>query len=779
MSELPHGRPEPGSIAVPHGSHWGAFEAVVSNGRLSSTRPPADDASPSPIVAGIAEAVGSDARVRTPVVRRGWLEQGPGATSTRRGADEFVPVSWDRALDLVAGELDRVRRGYGNAAIFGGSYGWSSAGRFHHAKTQLTRLLNLLGGFTGQVSNYSFAAADAVLPHVLGTPRPGAGHVTSWDVLAENTRFWVAFGGLPVKNTQVEGGGTLRHGFAANLRAVKHGGARFISVSPIRDDSPAFLDSRWVPVRPGTDTALMLGLAFTLLDRGLHNEDFLRRYCTGWERVRAYLRGDIDGTPKTPEWAEGICGVPGATIRWLAETMAAHRTMLSATWSLQRADNGEQPYWMLITLAAMLGQIGLAGGGFGFAYGCEDGIGNTRYPFAAPELPRGANPIGTAIPVARISDMLLYPGKPYEFGGQVLTYPDIKLIYWAGGNPFHHHQDLNRLMEAWRRPETIVVNEIWWTATAKRADIVLPATSTLERNDIAASARDAHLVAMKQAIRPLHQARHDHEIFAGVADRLGVGSAFTEEMGEMQWLRRIYDDFRVRAARHVDPLPEFDEFWRAGRIRVWPGGRTVLLQEFRADPATYPLRTPSGRIELYSEVVAGFGYAECPGHAVWVPPREWRGSDASARYPLHLISNQPATRLHSQLDMAGVSAASKIDGREPCRMNPLDAQARGIATGDTVRIHNERGSCLAGAIVDDAVMEGVVQLSTGAWFAPADPAVSGSLDLHGNPNTLTPDRGTSRLGQGPSAHSALVEVERTQDPMPAPQAHRPPDIRRF
>ena len=762
-----------GHEVVPHGSHWGAFEAVVRDGRLESTRPPADDPSPTPIVDGIAGAVTSDARIRTPVVRRGWLEHGPGATSRRRGADEFVAVSWDRALDLVAGELDRVRRDHGNAAIFGGSYGWSSAGRFHHAKTQLARLLNLLGGFTGQISNYSFAAADAVLPHVLGDPRPGGGHVTSWDVLADHTRLWVAFGGLPAKNTQVEGGGTLRHGYEGNLRAVRRAGARFVTVSPVRDDAPSYLDSQWVPVRPGTDTALMLGIAFALVEAGRHDEDFLRRYCTGWERVRDYLLGATDGTPKSPDWAAGICGVPEPTIRALADTMARHRTMLSATWSLQRADHGEQPYWMLITLAAMLGQIGLPGGGFGFAYGCEDGIGNTRYPFAAPELPRGVNPVTTAIPVARISDMLLHPGEPYEFAGRTRTYPDVRLVYWAGGNPFHHHQDLNRLVEAWRRPETVVVNEIWWTATARRADIVLPATSTLERNDIAASSRDAHLVAMKRAIAPLHDARHDHEIFAGIAERLGVGTAFTEGRDELGWLRRLYDDFRARAARHVDPLPEFDAFWSAGRVRVWPGGRTVLLGDFRADPDAHPLRTPSGRIELFSEVVAGFGYAETPGHAVWVPPREWR---ESRRYPLHLLSNQPATRLHSQLDMAGVSAESKIDGREPCRLNPRDAHARGIAPGDTVRIYNDRGACLAGAVLDDALMPGVVQLSTGAWFAPADPALAGSLDLHGNPNVLTPDRGTSRLGQGPSAHSALVEVERVCGSAPPADAFRPPEI---
>ena len=146
---------------------------------------------------------------------------------------------------------------------------------------------------------------------------------------------------------------------------------------------------------------------------------------------------------------------------------------------------------MTTTLAAMLGQIGSPGGGCGFGYGSMNGYGVPVPNFSTPSMPSATNPANSAIPVARISDMLLNPGAPYQFNGQDLTYPDIRMVYWCGGNPFHHHQDLNRLVEAWRKPETIVVNEIWWTATAKHADIVLPATSTLERNDIGASSRDS------------------------------------------------------------------------------------------------------------------------------------------------------------------------------------------------------------------------------------------------------------------------------------------------
>jgi len=759
---------------IMHSSHWGAFLATVRDGRVERTRPFPGDPDPSPIVAGIADGIGSAARIRQPAVRRGWLEHGPGATSNHRGADEFVPVDWDTALGLVAAELTRVKADHGNEAIFGGSYGWASAGRFHHAKSQLARFLNCFGGFTAQTGNYSFAASDAILPHVVGSKAMGSGDVTSWDIIAEHTGLWVMFGGVPMKNTQVESGGVVSHTARGHLAGAKARGTRFVAITPVRDDAPDFLDATWIALRPNTDTALMLGLAHTLLDRCLHDEDFLGRYCTGWPVFRDYLLGREGGTAKTASWAAAITGVPADQITALAEDMARSRTLISSTWSLQRADHGEQPFWMLITLAAMLGQIGLPGGGFGFAYGSESGIGTVRYPFPAPALATGRNPVTTAIPVARISDMLLHPGTEYEFNGERRRYPRIRLIYWAGGNPFHHHQDINRLLAAWRRPETVVVHEIWWTATARHADIVLPATTTLERNDIGAASRDSYIVAMKQAVEPVGEARNDHDILAALAGRLGFREEFTAGRDEAQWLRAVYEEAREAALCQCVELPEFDTFWADGVAYVLSGKQKVLLEDFRADPGRHPLSTPSGRIEIFSATIDGFGYPDCPGHPAWLPPAEWLGAGQARRFPLHLISNQPATRLHSQLDMGRASRDSKICGREPCRMNPSDAAARSIRNGDVVRIFNERGACLAGVRLSDAIRPGVLQLSTGAWYAPERPGVLGSLDVHGNPNVLTADHGTSRLGQGPSAHSALVEVERYDGPLPDVTVFRAP-----
>jgi biotin/methionine sulfoxide reductase len=431
---------------------------------------------------------------------------------------------------------------------------------------------------------------------------------------------------------------------------------------------------------------------------------------------------------------------------------------------------------MLVALAAMLGQVGLPGGGFGFAYANAAAIGSERPAFPAPSLPMGQNAAGSAIPVARIADMLLDPGGEYDFLGQRRRYPDIRLVYWAGGNPFHHHQDLNRLLQAWRRPETIVVHEPWWTATARHADIVLPATTTLERNDIGMGARDRFLVAMQQAVPPFANARNDHDILAGLARNLGVADAFTEGRDEMGWLRHMYAQTRARAAERDVTLPDFDAFWEAGHVEAPTVAPDVLLADFRRDPSAAPLATPSGRIELFSETVHGFGYADCGGHPAWVEPAEWLGGTQASSFPLHLVSNMPAARLHAQLDMAGPSQDSKVHDREPCRMNPRDAAARDLHDGDVVRLFNDRGACLAGLRVSDDVRPGVVQMYNGAWYDPVDKGTVGALDVHGNVNVLTADRGTSRLGQGPSAHSALVECERFDGPLPPVTAFVPPAV---
>ncbi|HLH76349.1 MAG TPA: molybdopterin-dependent oxidoreductase [Candidatus Binataceae bacterium] len=758
---------------VPHHCHWGAFLAEVRDGRVVGVRPFEHDPDPSPLLEAIPAAVHSPMRVAQPMVRQGWLAHGPG-NGAGRGREPFVAVSWERALDLVAREIARVKTKHGASAIMGGSQGWSSAGVFHEARVQLRRFLAAAGGFVDQTSNYSFGTALTFLPHLLGSAQAVTGPLTSWSSIARHTRLMVLFGGANPKNTQVTKGGCAAHPTAGWLRELARAGVRVINVSPSRDDGPAAVNAQWLPIRPNTDTAMLLALAHTLVAEERHDGQFVARYCEGFERVRPYLLGESDGQPKDANWAAAITGVPAETIRTLARQMVASRTMLTASWSLQRADHGEQPYWALILLAALVGQIGLPGGGFGFGYGSAAGIAEPPRAFAGPAMESLRNPLGQAIPAARISDCLLNPGRTYDYNGHQGIYPDIRLVYWAGGNPFHHHQDLNKLRRAWQRPETIIVHEPWWTATARHADIVLPATTSLERNDIGGAARDRFVIAMHQAIAPVGEARDDFAIFRDLARRLDCEAQYTGGRDEGGWLHHIYNQFRSGTGAAREVVPEFEEFWRQGYLEI-PGRQDeyILFMDFRTDPVKHPLATPSGRIELYSTTIANFGYPDCPPHPTWIEPAEWLGGSLAAAYPLHLVSSQPRDRLHSQMDCGPVSARGKIAGREAIAINPRDALKRGISDGDVVRVYNARGACLAGALITDAVSEGVVRLSCGAWF---DPVMNGDEELcaHGNANMLTRDQGTSSVGQGPTSATALVEVERWLAAAPPVRAFTPP-----
>ena len=709
------------------------------------------------------------------MIRAGWLDHGA-RPAARRGADPFVPVEWSTAIRLVADELQRVIGRHGSRAVYGGSYGWASAGRFHHAQSQLHRFLNCVGGYTRSVQTYSLGASRVILPYVIGTHDDLLYSATAWPVIVANTELVVCFGGIPLKNAAVSAGGVTQHTVRGHLRDAARRGVRFVQFSPLKDDLPEFLEADWHPLAPGTDVAVMLGLAYVLLTERLHSPEFLAKYCVGFGRFERYLLGLDDGCPKSPEWAASLSQVPADALRALARQMAARRTLVTVSWSLQRADHGEQVPWMGVVLAAMLGQIGLPGGGFGFGYGSVQDVGTPR-SVPLPTLPQGANPVVDFIPVARISDMLLHPGEEYDYDGQRRTYPQIRLVYWCGGNPFHHHQDLGRLQRAFQRPDTIVVHEPFWTSTARHADIVLPSTITLERNDIAASRNDRYLIAMHQAVPAYAASRNDYEIFSDLSSRLGAGDRFTEGRTDLDWIRHLYEQWRTSVADYRMDAPAFDEFWRAGFLELPVRERDVVsLAAFRQDPTRSPLATPSGRIEICSPRIEAFGYPDCPGHPTWLEPAEWLGSQLARRFPLVLIANNPKTRLHSQLDIGEFSQAAKVKGREPIRMHPDDAASRGISDGDIVRVHNDRGSCLAGAVVSRDVRQGVVQLSTGAWYDPLDPGDPGAMCVHGNPNVLTFDRGTSRLAQGCSGQQCLVEVERWDGPLPPVKVLEPPAI---
>ena len=741
---------------VPHCSHWGAYTILVEDDRIVGVEPFEHDPAPSPIIHSVAEWANPERRVLRPMVRSGWLDKREKSDRRGRGREKFVPVSWDEATTLVAEEVRRVAGTFGNASIFAGSYGWTNSGRLHHASSLLKRMLNLVGGFTRHVDTYSIAAGPVILRHTMGSDDACGGRANTLDTVAQHTETLVVFGALSPRTAQNEAGGIGSHRLETYLRKIVARGVKVIHVSPLKDDLPDWVNAEWWPIRPNTDTALMLGLAGEIVKAGRHDADFLKRCTSGADRLLRYLEGAADGVRKEAVWAAGICGLDAGKIAGLARRLVDTRSMLTVSWSLQRAHHGEQPFWAALGLASVIGQIGLPGGGVGYGYASLGGVGAPLNLARSPAISQLTRPIDSFIPVARITDMLLNPGRPFSYEGKVHTYPDTRLVYWAGGNPYHHHQDLNRLSEAWTKPETIIVQDPMFTATAQRADIVLPATTSIERNDLAGNRRSDFILAMKQAIEPLGESRSDFEIFNAIAGKLGVADRFNEGRDEMGWVRHLYEACRSDALERFDfTMPDFDAFWEVGYARCPVKAEHTFLADFRNEPEAHALKTESGKIVLGSETLAKLDYVDCRSHPAWIEPAEWLGNAADAGQ-MHLISHQPVGRLHSQLETGASSRAMKRNGRERARLHPDDAAALGIADGQTIRIWNDRGECLATAEVTDKVRRSVLVLPTGAWFTPTG---NSGLEVAGNPNVLTLDIGTSQFGQGCSAHTCLVRVE--------------------
>jgi len=766
------------SVEILTGSHWGAFHAKVTDGRIASLRPWDKDPRPSPALDGILDSVYSPTRIKYPMVRRAFLEQGPGADPAGRGDGDFVRVTWDQALDLVAKELVRVEQTYGPGATFAGSYGWKSPGKLHNCQNLLRRMMNLKGGFVNSSGDYSTGASQVIMPYVVGSLEV-YDQTTAWPVVVESTELMVFWGANPVNNCQI-GWIVPDHGAYVGLEALKKKGTKVISIDPQRTETCTYLNAEWLAPRPQTDVAMMLGIAHTLYLEKLHDEKFLARFTTGFDKFLPYLTGEADGTPKTAEWAEAICGIPAATIKDLARRFAKNRTMMASGWSIQRQHHGEQAHWMLVTLAAMLGQIGLPGGGYGLSYHyANGGTPAANSPVLSgitdgSKTSQGSDWLSSSgsssIPVSRIVEMLENPGKPFDFNGTRANYPDVKLAYWVGGNPFAHHQDRNRMVKAWHHLETFIVHDFQWTATARRADIVLPATTSYERNDIEqiGDYSLSAIIAMKKVIDPVFEARSDYDIFAAIASRLGKGDAFTEGRTEMDWIRSFYEAAMIQARGQGMEMPVFDAFWNSDDALAFPvtdvGTGYIQHKDFRDDPLLNPLGTPSGRIEIYSSAIAKMGYDDCPPHPTWMEPIERLGGPTT-KYPLHIDSSHPKYRLHSQLCGTALRATYAIAGREPCWINPEDAKTRGIADGDIVRVFNDRGQILAGARITEEIRPGVIRINEGGWFDPVDPRLPGSLDRYGDVNNLTVGIGTSKLAQGNCGHTAVGDVEKYRGPV--------------
>lgn len=664
-----------------------------------------------------------------------------------------------------------MKNQHGNTAIHTGSTDWHSPGKLHNSSVLVRRMLGLHGGFVDNTGDFSIAAAMVIMPHIVGGLEVYS-QPSAWPTVIEHSDLVALWGCNLLKNNQI-GWDPTDHTAYEYMAKLKEKGTPVISIDPRLSDAAQYFGAEWIAPRPNTDTALMLGLAHVLYTEKLHDQKFLDTYTVGFDKFLPYLLGESDKTPKTPEWAERITTVPADKIRELARRLVKGRTMIMSGWSIQRQDHGEQTYWMLVTLCSMIGQIGLPGGGFGLSYHYANGGSLTAKSAPLGGITVGDNPVKDVVPYAHgLNDLLLNPGATADYNGGKVTYPDIRLVYWCGGSPFTHQFDRNKQIQAWRKPETIIVHEQFWTSTAKFADIVLPANTTFERNDIVACSEYSgrYIVAMPQLVELQFELKSDFDILAGISDKLGFKDKFTDGKSEMQWVEQLYDEAKAAAKKDGLDMPAFADFWKGEGYFEFPvpeeAKSYTRYADFRKNPAASALGTRSGKIEIFSKTIADFKYDDCPGHPTWLDPIEWLGSEKRIRHPLHIISPHPTFRLHSQMGNTWLRDLYEVAGREPIWINPDDAQARGVQSGDIVRVFNDRGAVLAGAVVTDRIRPGVVMLQAGAWYDPDKPGEVGALCKHGNINVLTIDEGASKLSQGNIANTALVEVEKCKEAPP-------------
>ncbi|AMO46613.1 Biotin sulfoxide reductase BisC [Enterobacter sp. FY-07] len=761
-------------------AHWGPMLVDTDGEKVLASRGALPTRHPNSLQTVVQDQVHSETRVRYPMVRKGFLAS-PSNPQGVRGQDEFVRVSWDEALELIHRQHKRIRDTYGPASIFAGSYGWRSNGVLHKAATLLQRYMSLAGGYTGHLGDYSTGAAQAIMPYVVGSNEVYQ-QQTSWPLILEHSDVVVLWSANPLNTLKIAWNATDEQGIPY-FDALRKSGKRVICIDPMRSETVDFFGEsiEWIAPHMGTDVALMLGIAHTLVENGWQDDDFLSRCTVGYDTFATYLTGERDGVAKTAEWAASICGIEAAKIRELATIFHENTTMLMSGWGMQRQQFGEQKHWMLVTLAAMLGQIGTPGGGFGLSYHFANGGNPTRRAAVLASM-QGTVKDGVdavdKIPVARIIEALENPGAPYQHNGMDRHFPDIRFVWWAGGANFTHHQDTNRLIRAWQKPELVVISECFWTAAAKHADIVLPATTSFERNDLTMTGdySNQHLVPMKQVVAPQYEARDDWSVFAELSERWEAGGRerFTEGKSELQWLETFYNIAAQRGASQHVTLPPFDAFWQANQLIEMPeseqNARFVRFGDFRRDPQANPLKTPSGKIEIFSQRIQSFGYADCPPHPMWLEPDEWHGNAKPQQ--LQVLSAHPAHRLHSQLNFSRLREEYAVAGREPVTMHPQDARARGIAAGDVVRVWNGRGQVLAGAVVTEGIKPGVICIHEGAW-PDLDPA-AGGICKNGAVNVLTKDLPSSRLGNGCAGNTALAWVEKYQGPPLTLTAFDPP-----
>ncbi|MFS1932309.1 DMSO/selenate family reductase complex A subunit [Vibrio splendidus] len=682
----------------------------------------------------------------------------------KRGEGRFERISWDEAMDLMADKLKYTIQNYGNDAIHI-TYGSGTQGIRTDGKDCFKRLMNLTGGFLDYYGNYSWGQIQFALPFTYGTKKAAA--YGSYTSEIENSELLVMFGYNPAE-TRMSGGGEIHE----HVNAQRKNKIRTIIIDPRYTDTMLGKEDQWIPIRPGTDAALVEGIAHVLITENLVDQPFLDAYCQGYDEktlpssapqnghYKAHILGTgPDRTAKTPAWASKITGIPEKQIIQLAREIGNTKPcFITQGTGIQRQSNGEQTSRAIVMLPILTGNIGLPGTNTG------DMPANYGYP--APRLPVGSNPITTRVTFFNWVEAIYKHETMTDktaglLGGEKLNNPIKFIISCASNVLMNQHAELKRQAEIIGDEslcEFIVVCDNHMTASARYADLLLPDVTNLENTEVSSdgysSGSMAALFPLERAVKPLYETKSVYEMCSELSKRFDLYDEFTEGRTHDQWLEYLYAE-RMKKDPNIPSLKALRE--QGPYQIVAPKEGRIALEDFRKNPLANPVGTPSGRIEIYStkletiakewELIEGDVVTPLPQYTVtWDSHLDPRAKD----YPLQICGYHTKGRTHSTYHNIPWLREVVFDG---LWMNPIDAEKRGLSSGDSIKVWNDRGELRMAVKVTPRIMPGVAALGQGAWYSPD----KNGVDHGGCVNSLTSQRSTA-LSKGNGQHSILVEV---------------------